>query len=234
VTFDAGNTDADPVASCPQLAEHLSWVRRVQRGEREIGRLERRLGAGAGVLVEQFHALLQLLDEWGYVRGWSLTPKGERLRFIYNELDLLLVETISIGACDGLTPPDLAAFVSAFTYESRLRDEPGVVPNRAVERRVRALEELSADLSSDEQRLRLPATRPPDSGFAALAHGWAAGGDLDDLFDDEVMAGDFVRNCRQLLDVLRQIRDGFPELADVAQDTIIAVDRGVVAAGGRI
>ncbi len=233
VRFDQGTTDTDPVASCPQLSEHLSWVRRVQRGEREITRLQRRLGASSAVLVEQFHALLQLLDEWGYVREWSLTPKGERLRFVYNELDLLLVETMSTGAGEGLIPADLAAFMSSFTYESRLRDEPGVVPNRAVERRVQALEELSADLSSDEQRLRIPTTRAPDAGFATLAHAWAAGGNLDDLFDEDAMAGDFVRNCRQLLDVLRQIRDGFPEFAAVAQEAIVSVDRGVVAAGGR-
>jgi ATP-dependent RNA helicase HelY len=234
LAFSDGRSEDDPVASCPQLAEHLSWVRRVQRSEREITRLERRTQTSEEALVQHFRSLLQLLDEWGYVQGWSLTPKGQRLRFIYNELDLLLVESMAAGAGDGLTPADLAAYLSAFTYESRLRDEPGVAPNRAVERRVHTLDEMSADLNSDEQRLRLPETRAPDAGFSGLAHAWSAGGDLDDLFDDEVMAGDFVRNCRQLLDVLRQVRDGFPELAGVAQEAIAAVDRGVVAAGGRV
>lgn len=38
--------------------------------------------------------------------------------------------------------------------------------------------------------------------------------------------------ARQLVDLLRQIRDVSPELADVARDTLAAVDRGVVAAMG--
>jgi len=234
VRFNDSQAGGDPVGTCPRLAEHLSWVRRVERGEREIVRLQRRLAASQGVLIDQFRALLRLLEEWGFVSGWSLTAKGERLRFIYNELDVLLVESVFTGALDGLTPEDFAAFVSGFTYESRLRDEPGIIPNRAVERRVNVLMELADSFAATEARLRLPETRMPDPGFAATAHAWAAGLDLDELFDDEIMAGDFVRNCRQLLDVLRQIRDGFPELAGVAAEAIHAVDRGVVAAGGRV
>jgi hypothetical protein len=42
-----------------------------------------------------------------------------------------------------------------------------------------------------------------------------------------------VRNCRQLIDVLRQLRDEFPHLRNAAADGIRAIDRGVVAAGGR-
>ena len=47
-------------------------------------------------------------------------------------------------------------------------------------------------------------------------------------------AGDFVRNCRQLLDLLRQLRDAYPALANVTRDAIKAIDRGVVAIGGRV
>jgi len=80
----------------------------------------------------------------------------------------------------------------------------------------------------------LPPTRAPDPGFAAVAHAWAHGVDLEDLFgDDDMAAGDFVRNCRQLLDLLRQLRDTFPGLAPEARRAIAGIDRGVVAAGGR-
>ena len=86
----------------------------------------------------------------------------------------------------------------------------------------------------DEQRFGVPETRPPEEGFADMAHAWASGAELDDLFDDDVMAGDFVRNCRQLLDVMRQLRDAYPGLRATMTDAIAAVDRGVVAAGGRV
>jgi ATP-dependent RNA helicase HelY len=73
----------------------------------------------------------------------------------------------------------------------------------------------------------------PEAGFSAIAYAWASGHDLEDLFDDDLAAGDFVRNCRQLIDVMRQLRDEFPKLRVAAADGIDRVDRGVVAAGGR-
>jgi ATP-dependent RNA helicase HelY len=45
--------------------------------------------------------------------------------------------------------------------------------------------------------------------------------------------GDFVRNCKQLLDLLRQIEDvAEGEQADVARKAREAVNRGVVAYTG--
>ena len=79
----------------------------------------------------------------------------------------------------------------------------------------------------------LPETRYPEAGFSSIAYAWAAGHDLEDLFEDDLAAGDFVRNCRQLIDVMRQLRDEFPSLRRAAADGVDRVDRGVVAAGGR-
>ena len=63
---------------------------------------------------------------------------------------------------------------------------------------------------------------------------YSAEASLDEILDDETLtAGDFVRNLRQLLDLLRQLRDGFPSLAAQAREAIRCVDRGVVAAGGQ-
>ena len=90
-------------------------------------------------------------------------------------------------------------------------------------------------LNADERRHRLPETRPPEPGFSELAHRWASGVTLADLFDDEVEGiGDFVRNCRQLIDVLLQIRDAAPRLAETASAAAAAIDRGVVAAEGAV
>ena len=78
-------------------------------------------------------------------------------------------------------------------------------------------------------------TRQPEPGFAGIAHAWTLGASLEDLFgEDDFGAGDFVRNGRQLLDLLRQLRDGFPAIAVVAADAVRAIDRGVVASGGRM
>jgi ATP-dependent RNA helicase HelY len=224
----------NPVATCPDLPDHLSWARRVERVEREIVRLERRLERGGGQLVERFRAIERLLADWGYVAGWSLTPEGEQLRFVYNELDLLLTESIRRGAFEGLVAADLAAAASFFTFEPRAADAEHSIPTAAAASAADVIAAAWRELAEAERERGLPETRPPETGFAALAHGWASGHDLDDLFEDEFAAGDFVRNCRQLLDLLRQLRDAFGMLREPAAEAIGMLDRGIVAAGGRL
>jgi ATP-dependent RNA helicase HelY len=88
-------------------------------------------------------------------------------------------------------------------------------------------------LTKAERKLHLPETRPPHAGFSSLAFAWAHGEDLDSLLgEDDLAAGDFVRTCRQLLDLLRQLRDAEPALRRQVSDAIRMLDRGVVAAGG--
>ncbi|GBE24406.1 DSHCT (NUC185) domain protein [bacterium BMS3Bbin02] len=97
-----------------------------------------------------------------------------------------------------------------------------------------ALWDIVDAVQAAEQRHDLTISREPEVGFAELAHGWVAGAHLEDLFGEaEDVVGDFVRTCRQVLDLLRQIRDGYPELREPARAAIAGMDRGVVAAGGR-
>lgn len=224
---------APGVEGCPDLDAHLGWVKRAQRSEAEIRRLRSRIQKGDKGVVLTFNALLELLETWGYVKGWNLTEKGRRLRFVYNELDLLLTESIDRGLLDGLSPAELSAVASVFTFESRRVEQEPAPPAGLVGDRCRQIENLAAELGGAERALRLPETRQPDQGFAVVAHAWAAGHDLEELFDDDMAAGDFVRNCRQLIDVLRQLRDEFPGLRRVAADAVKKMDRGVVAAGGK-
>jgi ATP-dependent RNA helicase HelY len=224
-----------PIAACPDLDQHLSWVRRARRAESEVARLRRRVEHRRDDLVSAFSSVLRLLADWGYVDGWELTERGERLRWVYNELDLLLTESVSAGHLAGLSLPQLAAVTSLFTFEARRADPGGGWPDATVAERGELIVDLWTELAAAEEASHLPVTRRPDEGFAAVVYAWALGADLDDLFaDDEFAAGDFVRNCRQLLDLLRQLRDAFPELASTAAAAVRAIDRGIVAAGGRL
>ena len=64
--------------------------------------------------------MVDVLRDLGYVRGFTLTAKGEQVRRIYGEGDLLLAEALARGAFDGLSPSELAGLVSA-TRRSRYR-----------------------------------------------------------------------------------------------------------------
>ncbi len=198
-----------------------------------MARRQRRLERGGGSLLGEFRAIMGLLGEWGYVDGWSLTEAGARLRSVYNERDLLLAEAVGEGLFDDLRPPALAALASTFVFDPRQDVIAGRWPSRELAARWERLETLASQLARAEAERDLPETPPPEPGFAETAFYWASGIDLDDLLgEDDMAAGDFVRTCRQLIDLLIQLRDGFAGLAGPAQEAVTAINRGVVAAGG--
>ncbi len=80
-----------------------------------------------------------------------------------------------------------------------------------LQRRWRAVEDLARRLATDEAAAGLPPTRPLEPGFAQVARAWAAGEDLSQVIaDEDVSGGDFVRNVKQLIDLLRQIEQAAP------------------------
>jgi len=182
-----------------------------------------------------------ILAAWGYVDGWELTDAGEQLARLYTETDLLLAEALRAGLLDGLRPPELAALVSCFTYEKRGPDDArGAAhmrwPSNAVSKAVRAIERRWRDLNAAEDDHRLPATRTVDPGFVETMFEWARGDALALVLDDELSAGDFVRQVKQCVDVLRQIADVDPDpaVATTARDAARACLRGVVAAASAV
>ena len=230
-----------PVARCPDLATHLRYAERAERLARDVDRLEQRIRGRTESLARQFDRVLRVLESWGYVDGWQLTDGGHMLTRLYSETDLLLAESLREGLLDGLDAPSLAAVCSVFSYESRGPDQGASqrvrFPNRKVRDRVTEIERIGRDLNVAEDDAGLPETRSPDAGFAALAHGWAAGKDLEDvLLDEDLTGGDFVRNVKQLIDLLRQVGDvaPTPATASAARSAADALFRGVVAASSTV
>jgi ATP-dependent RNA helicase HelY len=186
-------------------------------------------------MVPQLDAVLGLLQGWEYVSGWKLSAAGRRLRFIYNELDLLLAESLRDGLFGGLIPPETAALASVFTYEPRAEVYSTSLPTVRLEERARSIAETWERLVAAEEGAGVELTRPPEVGFADIAYRWASGSELRGLFaEDTTGVGDFVRNCRQLIDLMRQIAEVAPELQEAMRAAVTAVDRGVVAAAGAI
>lgn len=221
-----------PVARCPDAEHHVTWFRKAARTARRVEQL-RAAPTRAGGLVEELEAIRALLAEWGYLEGWALTPRGRRLRLVYNELDLLLTEAVERGLFWGLAPEEIVALASTFVYEPRT-DVPAeaAYPTALLAERFRQLVLLHGELERAERTHRLPPSRPPEAGFMAPAYAWARAEALGDLPGPGMQAGDFVRVCRQLVDLLRQLRDVYPELDADLREGIRLIDRGVVAAQG--
>jgi ATP-dependent RNA helicase HelY len=140
-----------------------------------------------------------------------------------------------------LQPAELAGVLSAVLFESRGDTAGGVlgvdIPTEGLRRALAKTRRVSADLRGDEQRHRLAPSREPDEGFVSAVYRWATTGDLaaalaaSDVNGSGLSAGDFVRWCRQVLDLLDQVRNAAPATAlrNSAKRAVNDVRRGVVA-----
>jgi ATP-dependent RNA helicase HelY len=230
--------ESHPVAACPDARTHLRALDRADRLSRDLERLQRRVKGRLESLARQFDRVLRVLEAWGYVDGWTLTDRGERLARLYHESDLLIAECLVQGLLDDLSEAEMAGLVAVYTYEARGQGEPtSGFPTPRLRRRWSDIDQLAAELNAAEDDAGLPLTRRPEPGFVLLAHAWAAGEELAELIEeDEMSGGDFVRNVKQLIDLLRQVGDVAPDPA-TARTARAAADRlmrGVVAASSVI
>jgi ATP-dependent RNA helicase HelY len=231
--------EAHPVADCPDRDAHVRSAVQAERVAKELDELRRQVRGRTESLARRFDRVLRLLEAWGYLDGWALTDAGQVLARTYHEADLLVAEAMTTGLLDDLDVASLAALVSCFTYEHRGRDRPPDprFPSSTVRVRFTELRRLSSELAADEEAAGLPTTRPPDAGFVHLAHAWASGDGLAAVLEDEELSGgDFVRNVKQLIDLLRGIGDvaPVPATAARARQAADALHRGVVTASSAL
>jgi ATP-dependent RNA helicase HelY len=216
---------------CPDMQLHLRDLSRRGRLEREAEALEQRVAGRSHVLGRTFGRVCAVLEELGYIAGDDVTIEGKRLAALYAELDLLAAECLRRGTWAGLSAADLAACVSALTFESRRADDGGAVrlpPGRS--REVLAeMTDIWAELSAVADAQHLSFLREPDLGFAWTVYSWARGTSLEKLVGPDLTAGDFVRAMKQLIDLLGQIAVADGELATTARAAMDALRRGVVA-----
>ncbi len=217
------------------------------RGARPLGRARgeaapRHPGAAAqdrGAhrhIARTFDRVCDLLAELGYLTadGLAVTDAGRTLRRINAETDLLVAQCLREGAWAGLPPADLAAAVSTLVHESR-RDEGGR-PDRIPRRTEQAIATTHRLWSERPHRPRGPpqgahdARTGPRAGLGRAPVGQRHRLDAV-LREADLAAGDFVRRCKQLVDLLDQIGSASldPAVRSAARDAVDVVRRGVVA-----
>jgi len=226
-----------PCHQCPDREHHARWAERWWRLKRETVALQRKVESRTNSVAQAFDRICALLAEMGYLSedGQSVTPLGQNLRRLYTEKDLLAAECLRGGIWTRLDPPALAACVSALVHEPRGEEaEPSPrLPTDDVAEAIAQMMQLWGELEDREKEAALPATGSPDAGMAWMVHRWASGQRLDTVLrGQDVAAGDFVRRCKQLVDLLGQIADAAPDpdLRRTARKAVDAVLRGVVAA----
>src|ERR1700757_973574 len=237
-----------PAHNSPALEDRMRQAERYLRIERDNAQLEKKVAAATNSLARTFDRIVGLLTEREFIQGPATDPRvtddGRLLARIYSESDLLVAECLRTGVWADLKPAELAAVVSAVLYESRGGDGPGGpfaadAPTPRLRQALHQTSKLSIALRADEQTHRIAPSREPDDGFVTVIYRWARTGDLAAAVaaadpagtGSPLLAGGFVRGCRQVLDLLDQVRNAAPdaELRATAKHAINDVRRGVVA-----
>ncbi len=225
---------AHPCHGCPDREAHARWAERHHRLEREHAGLVRRIQGRTGTIARTFDKVCDVLSALGYLAGAgdevTVTPPGQALRRIYAEDDLLVAQCLREGAWDGLDAPGLAGVVAAVVYENRRDERTAPVPRR-LQQAVDATVRVWSRLEDVERAHGVEPTPAPDLGLVGPVYAWAQGRSLATvLADTDLAAGDFVRWCKQVIDLLDQLADaGPPELRAAASRAVDLVRRGVVA-----
>ncbi|GAA4868507.1 DEAD/DEAH box helicase [Saccharopolyspora cebuensis] len=235
---------AHPCHGCDDRENHARWAERHERLRAETEQLRRKVSATTHSLARSFDKIVALLSEREYLVPEEpekpVTVDGRRLSQLYSESDLLAAECLRAGVWRGLGPAELAAVVSALVYESRREGIAPQVPSGPISDALDETWRLWSELEDDERRHRLDRTREPDPGFAWPVFRWARGESLERVLTTaesaghELSAGDFVRWCRQVVDLLDQVREVTGKadpVGSAAAKAVTAIRRGVVAAG---
>ncbi|MEN3225491.1 RNA helicase [Mycolicibacterium porcinum] len=236
-----------PAHQLPEREAQARIAERYLRIERDNAQIQQKVNAATNSLARTFDRIVALLGERGFIEAYSGEPRvtdaGRLLARIYSESDLLVAECLRAGLWDGLQPAELAGVLSAVLFESRGDTAGGVlgvdIPTTGLRLALAQTRRMSADLRGDEQRHRLAPSREPDEGFVTAVYRWATTGDLGAALaasdaggsGSALSAGDFVRWCRQVLDLLDQVRNAAPTpaLRNTAKRAVNDVRRGVVA-----
>ena len=228
-----GRAAKHPCQDCPDRAEHERWALRASRLSDQIERAERRIRSRTETLGKRFDRVLAVLEDLDYVRDFAIRPKGETLTRIYGEGDILVAESIGHDLFVGLSPAETAALVSTMVYEPRERfPRAGAMPTAESGERYKRGIEVQRRIRDAEGSHQVELCRDLERGFAEPIFHWAEGRALDEILEEADMTpGDFVRNCKQLLDLLRMIDEVAPD-ASAARQARDAVNRGVVAYTG--
>jgi ATP-dependent RNA helicase HelY len=228
-----------PCHGCSDREAHSRWAERYWRLKRDRDRVSRQIQGRTAAVAQVFDRVTEVLGELGYLVDdehgrLGLSPHGRTLRRIYGERDLLVAEALRRDLWRDLDPAGLAAMACAIVFEARRDDGQApeyALPRGAFRPALERTQELWARLDDLERDHRLPGTEPLATTLALPMQRWAQGGTLESVLRDaDLAAGDFVRWCKQTIDLLDQISivaDG--AVGRTARTALDSVRRGIVA-----
>lgn len=233
-----------PCHGCADREAHARWAERHHKLRQETDQLRKRVESRTNTIARQFDRVCGVLLDLGYLErdahgSTTVTPAGTLLGNLYADQDLLTSECLREGVWEGLNHAELAGAAAALIYESRSPDDGGqTVPLPRSPALHAALEdqlEIANELAEREGRHHLDFVRQPNPGFTMAAWHWSKGDPLHIVLRESDLApGDFVRWCRQLIDLMAQISETSTDqgVRLAAQNALAGLRRGVVSYTG--
>ena len=231
---------AHPCHGCSEREDHARWSERWWKLRRETDGLVRQIQGRTNTIAKTFDRVCDVLSAYGYLEDTgdgrlNISPDGQRLRRIYGEKDLLISQSLRLGAFDDLDAAEVAALASVLVYQAK-REDRGLrprMPSVSLETSVDIVVKEWSVLEDVEEENKLPLTGEPELGLVWPLYKWARGRHLQDVLSGtDLAAGDFVRWVKQvvaLLDQLAKIPGLDPRLARLCAEAINLIRRGVVA-----
>ncbi len=214
-----------------------AWAE-VERLAERLARRRQLLEALRGAYWQEFLRVVEVLEQFGAVRGRQLEPKGRLIAGLRHDNELLVAEMVARGVLSDLSPAEAAAVCSALTEEAR-SGEPAIARAflKSRPRLRRRLNELAAAADAvgqaqRERHLGIPVSVQP--GFMPAVFRWASGDEDWTRIVEESFGGhegDLIRAMRRLIDLLRQLGES-PEVPPATARLLVqaarVVDRGIV------
>jgi ATP-dependent RNA helicase HelY len=223
--------------SCQDREAHARWGERWFKLQRELEGILNQIEGRTNQVAKTFDRICGMLADLNYIApdqegDYDVLDAGRTLARIYGERDLLISECLREGVWKNLDAPSLAAVAASLVYEAR-RDEEWEprVPKGNFAEVIETTQEIWHELEELSRHHKLRQTPPLDLSLALPIHRWASGARLDTVLDSaDLLAGDFIRWTKQIIDLLDQIAQTADSgLAETAKLAVTKVKRGIVA-----
>lgn len=225
-----------PCHSCSERESHARWGERWYKLSQELEGIIAQIEGRTNQVAKTFDKICDMLTDLNYIKttdgDFEVLEAGKTLARIYGDRDLLVSECLREGVWNNLDAAGLAAMAAALVYEAR-RDEEWEprLPKGNFAEIMQQTTEIWEDLEDLARSHKLGHTSTLDLSLALPIHRWAKGARLDSVLDSaDLLAGDFIRWTKQIIDLLDQIAQvAQPELAATAKAATDQVKRGIVA-----
>lgn len=226
---------AHPVHACPERERHAPAGHNYARLRKKQRRLAQQINDRTSHVVEDFDKVCNVLRGLDFLAEDAVTRRGQELRRIFGERDLVAALAIAQGAWDNLKPEELAAIVSTVVHVPRGDEASGdhqvFLPTGNLQGAWNQTMQAYDSVHRQEVKVGREVTVEPSAALADVTYRWAKDAPLADLLDESGLSGgDFVRGIRQTIDMLEQMRRlKNPQLAKTASEARRRLLHGVVA-----